>query len=122
MGAYTKHTWATGEVITAEHLNNLEEGVAGINNGTITSGEAAHAASADKATKDANGNVIADTYAEKDGYYADMSVGGTAGNLQSSVNLAQSAEISGYRTTGGDETESYRQSADSVVRRATRGR
>ena len=44
MGAYTKHTWATGEVITAEHLNNLEEGVAGINDGTITSAEAARVA------------------------------------------------------------------------------
>ena len=26
--AYTKHTWATGEVITAGRLNNMEDGIA----------------------------------------------------------------------------------------------
>ena len=27
--AYEKHTWETGETITAEKLNNLEDGVSG---------------------------------------------------------------------------------------------
>lgn len=33
--AYEKHTWETGETITAEKLNNLEDGVSGNNNNTI---------------------------------------------------------------------------------------
>ena len=28
--SYTKTTWATGDVITAEKLNNIEDGVAAI--------------------------------------------------------------------------------------------
>ena len=33
--AYTKHTWTTGEVITAGRLNNMEDGIAG---GTLVIG------------------------------------------------------------------------------------
>lgn len=35
--AYNKHTWTTGETITAEKLNNIEEGIADSNVLTITS-------------------------------------------------------------------------------------
>ena len=31
--AYTKHTWTTGEVITAGRLNNMENGIADAGNG-----------------------------------------------------------------------------------------
>lgn len=31
--AYTKHTWTTGEVITAGRLNNMEDGIADAGNG-----------------------------------------------------------------------------------------
>ena len=28
--SYTKHTWVDGEVITADKLNNIEEGIEGV--------------------------------------------------------------------------------------------
>lgn len=31
--SYTKHTWVTGETITAEKLNNIEDGIDGIDGG-----------------------------------------------------------------------------------------
>jgi len=34
--AYTKHTWENGEVITAEKLNNLEDGIAESSGSNIT--------------------------------------------------------------------------------------
>lgn len=37
--AYKKHTWETGEVITAEKLNHIEEGVAEINGNPSKEGE-----------------------------------------------------------------------------------
>ena len=37
--AYEKHTWETGETITAEKLNNLEDGVASAGDGSGDSNE-----------------------------------------------------------------------------------
>ena len=36
--SYNKHTWETGETITAEKLNNLEDGVANLDSSSILNG------------------------------------------------------------------------------------
>jgi len=49
--SYTKHTWVTGETITAEKLNNIEDGIDGIDGGKqnapVTAGTAGQVLSLD---------------------------------------------------------------------------
>lgn len=48
--------------------------------------------------------LIKDYYARKDGYYVDLSVGGTAGNLQSTVNIISTESFTRRTTCGAEST------------------
>lgn len=111
-------------------IADLESDVQKIIDGTTSIAEAAHADTADSATKaaqDAAGNVIADTYAKQQGSYPQMSVGNASNatlasnsNMLGGVAAASYARATGtysgmsvgYATTAGTATTASRATAD----------
>lgn len=81
-------------------IADLESDVQKIIDGTTSVAEAAHADTADSATKaaqDAAGNVIADTYAKQQGSYPQMSVGNASNaKLASNSNMLGGAAAASY--------------------------
>jgi hypothetical protein len=72
--AYTKKTWATGDVITANALNNMENGIADASTRAMTPGPKGDPGAA--GTKGADGKSITAITLTKDGSGA--ITGGTA--------------------------------------------
>lgn len=113
-------------------IADLESDVQKIIDGTTSVAEAAHADTADSATKaaqDAAGNVIADTYAKQQGSYPQMSVGNASNatlasnsNMLGGVAAASYARATGtysgmsvgYATTAGTAATANRATADAL--------
>ena len=96
IGAADAGTVATN----SSNIVNLDNNVQKIIEGTTSVAEAAHADTADSATKaaqDAAGNVIADTYAKQKGSYPQMSVGNASNaTLASNSNMLGGVAADSY--------------------------